>query len=182
MSTPQLRTKLSEMFKDTGEAHHKAFASTNGVDPDWPIFYADYLKESLGATLHTEFTRSQLIYCLMNADFEQQARDPDADWTQYDADYFIEKFSPTDSPSDDKLVLYHFLGCPFCAMVTRAIDDLGVDVELRDINEDPKYRDELISARDRATVPVLRITSADGENHWMPESRDIVHYLEQTFA
>jgi glutaredoxin len=67
-------------------------------------------------------------------------------------------------------------------MVTRAIDNLGVDVELRDINEDPKYRDELILARGRATVPVLRITSADGEDHWMPESRDIIHYLEQTFA
>ena len=67
-------------------------------------------------------------------------------------------------------------------MVTRAIDNLGVDVELRDINEDPKYRDELISARDRATVPVLRIRSADGEDHWMPESRDVVHYLERTFA
>ncbi len=118
----------------------------------------------------------------MNADFEQQARDPDADWTEYDADYFIEKFSPSDTPSDDKLVLYHFLGCPFCAMVTRAIDNLGGRRIMHDINEDLKYRDELISARDRATVPVLRITSADGENHWMPESRDIVHYLEQTFA
>ena len=67
-------------------------------------------------------------------------------------------------------------------MVVRSIGKLGVDVELRDINVDANYRDELISARDRATVPVLRITSADGENHWMPESRDIVHYLEQTYA
>ncbi len=182
MSAPQLKTKLTEMFTETGAAHHKAFATTNGEDPDWPIFYADYLKEPLGTALHTEFTRSQLIYCLMNADFEQQARDPDADWTEYDADYFIEKFSPTDSPSDDKLALYYFPTCPFCAMVTRAIDNLGVDVELRDINEDPKYRDELISARDRATVPVLRIRSADGEDHWMPESRDIIRYLEQTYA
>ncbi len=182
MSTAELRTRLSDMFTETGAAHHKAFTATNGVDPDWPIFYADNLKKPLGAALHTEFTRSQLIYCLMNADFEQQARDPDADWTEYDADYFIEKFSPTDTPSNDKLALYYFPTCPFSAMVTRAIDNLGVDVELRDINEDSKYRDELISAGDRATVPVLRITSADGENHWMPESRDIVHYLEQTFA
>lgn len=182
MSAPQLKTKLTKMFTETGAAHHKAFAATNGEDPDWPIFYADHLKESLGATLHTEFTRSQLIYCLMNADFEQQARDPGADWAQYDADYFIEKFSPTDTPSDDKLALYYFPSCPFSAMVTRAIDELGVDVELRDINVDVNYRDELISARGRATVPVLRITSADGEDHWMPESRDIIHYLEQSFA
>ena len=68
MSTAELGTKLTAMFKETGAAHHQAFAATNGEDPDWPIFYADHLKELLGAALHTEFTRSQLIYCLMNAD------------------------------------------------------------------------------------------------------------------
>jgi len=182
MTDQHLHRQLSGLFSDTAQAHHAAYSATNGEDPEWPLWYTDYLQEPLGRALNTTFYKSQLIYCLMNADFEQQARDPDADWTEYDADYFIEKFSPSDTPSDDKLALYHFLGCPFCAMVTRAIDNLGVDVELRDINEDPKYRDELISARDRATVPVLRIMAADGEDHWMPESRDIVHYLEQTFA
>jgi hypothetical protein len=31
-------------------------------------------------------------------------------------------------------------------------------------------------------APVLRITSPDGSERWMPESRDIVRYLEQTYA
>lgn len=71
----------------------------------------------------------------------------------------------------------------FCQLDNRsAIDRLGVDVELRDIFESPEYRDELIKARGRATVPVLRITSPDGEERWMPESRDIVRYLETTFG
>ncbi len=79
-----------------------------------------------------------------------------------------------------KLALYHYNGCPFCSMVTYGIESLGVDVELRDIFEKAEYRDELIEARGGATVPVLRITSPDGEERWMPESHDILRYLEKT--
>ncbi len=32
------------------------------------------------------------------------------------------------------------------------------------------------------TVPVLRITSPDGEQRWLRESADIVRYLQQTYA
>jgi len=123
-----------------------------------------------------------LIYCLMNADFEHQARSPDSDWSEYFADQFIDRCAPSESPAEDKLALYHFNGCPFCSIARSGIDRLGVDVELRDIFENPQYRDELISARGRATVPVLRITSPNGEDHWMSESRDIVRYLETTVA
>ncbi len=129
-----------------------------------------------------DFHRSQLIYCLMNADFEHQARSPDSDWSEYYADEIIERYARSESPEDDKLALYHFNGCPFCSMVRSAVDRLGIDVELRDIIENPQYRDDLIKARGRATVPVLHITSPNGEERWMPESRDIVHYLETTFA
>jgi glutathione S-transferase len=66
-------------------------------------------------------------------------------------------------------------------MVIKTINQLGIEVELRDINEDTNYRDELVSMRDRATVPVLRITSPDSEDRWMPESRDIVSYLVKTY-
>jgi len=67
-------------------------------------------------------------------------------------------------------------------MVRSGIDRLGIDVELRDIFENPQHRADLIEARGRATVPVLRITSPDGEDRWMPQSRDILRYLEKTFA
>ncbi len=79
-------------------------------------------------------------------------------------------------------MLYHFDACPFCGMVRAGIERLGVEVELRDIHENPLHRDDLIAARGRATVPVLRITSPNGEERWMPESRDIVRYLKTTVA
>jgi glutaredoxin len=148
----ELRTNLVGLFREAGQAHER---------------------------LDMPFHKSQLIYCLMNADYEHQARSPDSDWAEFYADELLERCAPSDTPEEDKLALYHFTGCPFCSMVRANIERLGVEVELRDIFEDDHYRDELIDARGRATVPVLRITSPHGEERWLPESRDIVRYLEK---
>ena len=176
----ELRNNLVDLFLETGRAHHAAFLATDGDDPDWPIWYAEHLQAPLAAALETQFTKSQLIYCVMNADFELTARAPDSEWPEFYADHFVERFAASSTPADDKLVLYHSRTCPFCAIVRSAIDRLGLDVELREIFDDPVYRDELVEARGRATVPVLRVISPDGEERWMPESRDIVRYLEKS--
>jgi hypothetical protein len=34
---------LAELLSRTAEAHHRAFAATDGEDPDWPSWYASYL-------------------------------------------------------------------------------------------------------------------------------------------
>ena len=82
-----------------------------------------------------------------------------------------------------KLALYEFPSCPFCRRVMDAIDALGVEVELRDIQRDSDFRDELQTATGRSTVPVLRIEDGAGDVQWMPESLDIIAYLrEQTGA
>ncbi len=185
MNTVNTKKQLAELFMATGKSHHAAFEATDGVDPDWSIWYADHLKDPLAQQLHMDFHKSQLIYRLMNADIEHQARAPDSNWPDFYADQFIEGHAPSVSPEDDKPALYHFNGCPFCAIAKSAIERLGVDVELRDIYESLgsiNYYNELIDALGRATVPVLRITSADGEESWMPESRDIVSYLDKTYA
>ncbi len=75
------------------------------------------------------------------------------------------------------LALYMTPFCPFCIYVKTAIAQLGLDVEMRNIYEQ-QYFDELLVARQRATVPVLRITDNEQEA-WLPESRDIVAYLKQ---
>ena len=84
--------------------------------------------------------------------------------------------------SESSLSLYYFDSCPFCAMVLSAVDQLGVDVEMRNIHADPAHRNDLIEARGRTTVPVLRISTPGEEDHWMPESRDIVRYLQNQAA
>ncbi len=178
----ELRNKLIDLLLETDRAHHAAFAATDGADPEWPIWYAEHLQTPLTEAMQMPFTKSQLVYCLINADLELTARTPESNWAEFYADQFVEHFARSAAPAKDELALYHYRGCSFCAMVTSAIDRLRLNVELRDIFADPRYRDQLVAARGRATVPVLRITSPDGEERWMPESRDIVHYLETTPA
>ncbi|MCS6857005.1 MAG: glutaredoxin family protein [Sandaracinaceae bacterium] len=81
----------------------------------------------------------------------------------------------------DDLILYHFEGCVYCHRVRRALDELGVEVELRDILKNPEYMRELVVARGMRTVPVLRIRRPQGDE-WMPESKDIIAYLRKRFA
>ena len=78
-----------------------------------------------------------------------------------------------------KLFLYHYQSCWYCMKVRRVIDELGIDVELRDVRRDPTHRADLLEARGRGTVPVLRIDRGDGEDEWMPESADIVDFLRE---
>ncbi len=79
--------------------------------------------------------------------------------------------------SEPALALYKFEGCPFCERVRAAIDDLGLEVEERDVHRSPERARELQEAVGRATVPVLRVATADGSGRWLPESGDIVDFL-----
>ena len=81
------------------------------------------------------------------------------------------------------LSLYGYPQCPFCQRVLRAIEALGLEIELRNTLLEPERRDELIAALGRGTVPVLRIEDAgEGEVEWLPESAEIVAYLEERFG
>ena len=77
-----------------------------------------------------------------------------------------------------KLALYHYAGCPYCGIVRQAIDQLGLDVELRSIHESSAILQELVEATGRRTVPCLRIESEAGDVRWLHESRDIISQLQ----
>ena len=106
MANEELRTKIRDLFVETGKAHHEAFAATDGEDPDWALWYADYLQKPLSVLLDTEFTKSRLVYCLMSVEFERQARNPDAEWSAYYADHLLERFAPSPAPVEDSLALF----------------------------------------------------------------------------
>ena len=173
---------ITDLMREAGSAHGEAFQATNGEDAEWPIWYANYLQKPISGLFDMPFTQSQLVYCLMDAEFERNATESQADWPRYYAEHFVDRYSGSETPTTDKLSLYHYPSCPFCALVRNAIELLGVEVELRDTSVDPEHHRDLVNARQRATVPVLRIDSPNGKTRWMPESHDIVQYLETTYG
>ena len=41
----KLIDELANLLNEMAEAHHNAFTATEGEDPDWPTWYAEYVLE-----------------------------------------------------------------------------------------------------------------------------------------
>jgi len=66
--------------------------------------------------------------------------------------------------------------CGFCYRVRGFLEKHGIDIPLRDVNQDPEAFRELLQGGGRTTVPCLRIQRGDNVQ-WMYESMDIIRYL-----
>mgnify|MGYP002760363177 FL=1 len=81
------------------------------------------------------------------------------------------------SEPDEMLELYQFEGCPFCSIVRQKFTDLGIDFIARSVDPDNRERVEEVSGQ--TNVPVLVDPNTDTV---MPESDDIVDYLEEHYG
>lgn len=78
--------------------------------------------------------------------------------------------------------LYQLPACPFCVKVRRAMKRNGININLRNINDDTQYKEELIAQGGKRTVPCLRIENDDDSITWMYESKAIIKFLEQRIS
>jgi glutaredoxin 3 len=76
------------------------------------------------------------------------------------------------------LTLYYRPSCPFCRRVTAVVDRMGLQVEMKDI-EDETFKNELMEQGGKVQVPYL-VDSSNGTS--MYESDDIVSYLQKTYG
>lgn len=76
------------------------------------------------------------------------------------------------------LALYQLPACPFCVKVRRTIKRENLTIELRNINKNEAYFDELMKEGGKRTVPCLRIEKDNNEVQWLYESKDINQYLK----
>ena len=89
MRETDLAQQLEGLFYEVGEAHHQAYIETDGADPEWPLWYADFLRERLGTLLGANFTKSELVHMLVLVANEQPLKAPGANWARYYAKKFI---------------------------------------------------------------------------------------------
>ncbi len=79
------------------------------------------------------------------------------------------------------LVLYEYFACPFCFRTRHAIKQLGVQIERRDIIQNPHHREELLNGGGKTQVPCLQIVE-DQQVTWLYESADIIRFLKTRFT
>ena len=78
------------------------------------------------------------------------------------------------------LELYRLPGCPFCAKVEAKLDELGLEYEQHDVPASHSQRTEVEAISGQTGVPVLVDHSNGIEG--MPESSDIIEYLEEQYG
>ena len=78
------------------------------------------------------------------------------------------------------LTLYELEGCPYCAKVTTKLSELDVEYESIMVPRSHSERTQVEEVSGQTGVPVL----VDEEHgvEGMPESDDIVEYLEETYG
>ena len=75
-----------------------------------------------------------------------------------------------------KLTLYHFNGCPYCARVKDYLDKNRIIISMKDTQEDPDAREELIKIGGKSQVPCLVI---DGKALY--ESLNIIEWFKKNW-
>ncbi len=78
---------------------------------------------------------------------------------------------------DELLEVYQFEQCPYCSKVRKKMTDLGLDFIARHV--DPYDRSRVKEVSGQEGVPVL-VDPNTGTT--MPESDDIIEYLEERYG
>jgi hypothetical protein len=85
--------QLTELFEAAGKAHHEAFIESDGGDPNWAMWYVDYLIFRLPAPLDNILDEDILADLLTRLSQEYADRKPDKPWPRYYAEVLVEQYA-----------------------------------------------------------------------------------------
>ena len=85
---------VARLLREAGEAHHVVYRITDGDDPDWASWYADWLLDlsELPEILGARPVRSQLVHALVELDRRYAEEGPDEPWQDWYASSLVERF------------------------------------------------------------------------------------------
>jgi hypothetical protein len=86
---------VAALLREAAETHHQVYRITDGEDPDWASWYADWLLRlsELPDLLAGTPVRSELVYLLVLLDNEYAEQRPAEAWESYYARRLIRHFA-----------------------------------------------------------------------------------------
>jgi hypothetical protein len=77
--------RIAALLQEASETHHTVYRITDGDDPDWASWYADWLVNlsELPQLLETTPVRSELTWLLVSLDREYARTNPGPPWPQW---------------------------------------------------------------------------------------------------
>ena len=87
--------RVAELLHEAAETHHVVYRITDGEDPDWASWYADWLVRlsELPQLVGRAPVRSDLVHLLVDLDREYTREHPDEPWEPWYAGRVVEHFS-----------------------------------------------------------------------------------------
>ncbi|MEA2510035.1 MAG: hypothetical protein QOG21_2117 [Actinomycetota bacterium] len=87
--------KIAELLHEVAETHHVVYRITDGDDPDWASWYADWLLKlsELPKLLGSTPVRSHLVHELVQSDRDFLAEAPQEPWESYYARRLVSMWS-----------------------------------------------------------------------------------------
>jgi hypothetical protein len=89
------RPSVADLLREAAELHHRVYRITDGGDPDWHSWYADWLIDhsELPDVLDRRPVRSELVYLLVLLDKEVAQGRTDEPWEEFYARRITEHFA-----------------------------------------------------------------------------------------
>jgi len=94
VATNEKAAKISALLHEAAETHHVVYRISDGEDPDWASWYADWLVKlsELPDLLDVKPVRSELVYMLVRLEKRYGMESPDEKWEDYYARGLLEHF------------------------------------------------------------------------------------------
>ena len=88
--------RVAALLQGAADLHHRVYRITNGDDPDWASWYADWLVRlsELPQILGRSPARSELIYMLVKLDQDFGKSKSDESWERFYARQLLEHSQP----------------------------------------------------------------------------------------
>jgi hypothetical protein len=88
--------RIADLLHEAAETHHVVWRITDGDDPDWASWYADWLLKlsELPAELGAPPVRSRLVHALVELDREHTASRSAERWEDVYARGLVDRFAP----------------------------------------------------------------------------------------
>jgi hypothetical protein len=86
--------RIADVLHEAAETHHVVWRISDGDDPDWASWYADWLLDlsELPALLRATPVRSHLVHALVQLDADYASEKPDERWERVYARRLLERF------------------------------------------------------------------------------------------
>jgi hypothetical protein len=89
----RLFEEIQRLLQIAAKEHHNAYSRTDGFDPDWSMWYAEYFHKPLIKILNASFSKQELSNLMILMGKEYSRNPTETGWTCFYPNWLLNKLS-----------------------------------------------------------------------------------------